>query len=253
MNISNIGFVLPVYNNAAVVKRCLDTLLATIPQELHQYVVISDDGSNEETQTLIHSYTDHNVVALFGESNQGYTANTNRGIEKALSLGCEYIYLLNSDLAFQPGWLQFSARYHTSNTLLSFFYSKEFTPGRLLNRHKKLAHKLEFSCVGIPARAFNELGLLASELPKGYYTDDDFCLRAMMAGFDLVALENRNNRYVSHECGVTFGKDKRNAVMRECSVIMEKKWRSILATTTSQEEKRIIQRYFSENFWVPDN
>ncbi len=90
-----ITIVIPNYNNAKFVARCLDSVVC---QDYHnKEILIIDDGSTDNSVNVIKKYiSQHSEVdiTLMEQKNSGATVARNKGIEKSSG---EYIIFLDSD------------------------------------------------------------------------------------------------------------------------------------------------------------
>lgn len=85
----------PVYNRAACVRECIDSILA---QTFLDYEIIAiDDGSTDGTQEVLRSYGDR--IKVLKQDNQGPEIARNLG---AVHAGGEYLAFLDSDDLFYP-------------------------------------------------------------------------------------------------------------------------------------------------------
>ena len=82
------------YNGAEWIKKCLSSLVEA-PVVDHKILVV-DNGSQDDTVTLIQNHFTQ-VQLLLPGGNLGFGKANNLGIEKALSAGADYIFLLNQD------------------------------------------------------------------------------------------------------------------------------------------------------------
>lgn len=81
---------IPVYNRAACVRECIDSILA---QTFPDYEIIAiDDGSTDGTQEVLRSYGDR--IKVLKQDNQGPEIARNLG---AVHAGGEYLAFLDSD------------------------------------------------------------------------------------------------------------------------------------------------------------
>ncbi len=93
--------IIPTYNGERLLPTCLNALRAqTYPSDRFEVIVV-DDGSRDDTQTLLaRDYPEARVVALSG--NRGLAAACNAGA--AIARG-EVLIMLNNDTEAEPGWL----------------------------------------------------------------------------------------------------------------------------------------------------
>ena len=96
-----IAVILPIYNVASWIKRCLDSLSAQTYQDF--FVVAVDDGSTDESAAIVEQYAGEKV--LIRQKNGGVAAARNRGVREALSRGADYIAFVDPDDAVHPEYL----------------------------------------------------------------------------------------------------------------------------------------------------
>jgi hypothetical protein len=96
------------YNDAQITLDCVRSVLKIDYPNLKVVVVdnASADGSALVLAKEIGAINDPRIELLLNERNEGYTGGNNRGIEKALAAGAEYIFVLNNDTIAEPGCLR---------------------------------------------------------------------------------------------------------------------------------------------------
>jgi glycosyltransferase involved in cell wall biosynthesis len=100
-----ITVVLPTFNRAHLISLCVDSLLLQTYQNWE--LIIVDDGSEDETATVIKRYTDARIRYIYQE-NAERSAARNNGIEHAKG---EWICFLDSDDEYQPNHLRELAKF----------------------------------------------------------------------------------------------------------------------------------------------
>ncbi|ELY60614.1 glycosyltransferase family 2 protein [Natronolimnohabitans innermongolicus] len=96
-----VSVVIPTYNRAETLPRAIDSALEQTMDDLE--VVVVDDGSSDETQSVLADYDDPRVRPIVHATNQGANVARNTGIEYARG---EYIAFLDSDDTWQPTKLE---------------------------------------------------------------------------------------------------------------------------------------------------
>jgi GT2 family glycosyltransferase len=94
------SLIVPVFNRAALTKRCLDAVLATVPAGTETIVV--DDGSTDETAEVLAEFAGA-IRPLRLRGNAGFANACNRGADEASG---DLLVFLNNDTEPNPGWLQ---------------------------------------------------------------------------------------------------------------------------------------------------
>jgi GT2 family glycosyltransferase len=95
-----VSIVVPVHGRAALTERCLDALLADLPESCE--VIVVDDASSDRTAELLRSYGERIRTIALAE-NVGYARACNQGAALA-SHGS--LVFLNNDTQPLDGWLQ---------------------------------------------------------------------------------------------------------------------------------------------------
>lgn len=235
-----IGLVIPVYNNSKLTTECLDSLIANQEHNPSFGIIVVDDGSTDDTQIVLEAYKD--IHKLKNDTNLGYLDTTNKGIQYARDvLDCDFILLMNNDLIFDADWLANLIKYSEQFDIVGYF---SHTKG--LVSEAKQTKFLEFSCVCISKKVFEEIGQLDSRYKMGYYSDDDYCLRALVAGFSLGVIPNTPAK-VTHLCGQTFGETKRKELIIDMYSIFADKWKQEAKTNNT------VKDYIKNVVYNPNN
>lgn len=88
-----ISVIVPAYNIAGYVEKCMDALIAQSFQEFE--VIVVDDGSTDQTPEILDSYAKREQrIQVIHKENKGVSAARNLGIEKAQG---EYILFFDGD------------------------------------------------------------------------------------------------------------------------------------------------------------
>ena len=97
-----ISVVIPVYNGARTLPAALDSVLV---QEHVKEVLLIDDGSTDETASVIRAYREKSdkIRYIVNEGNLGAAASRNKGVRLAQG---EYIAFLDADDYWEPGKLR---------------------------------------------------------------------------------------------------------------------------------------------------
>lgn len=200
----NLSVIIPAYNHATEVMRCLQSLWSTADPARTQ-VVVQDDASPEyDGPTLFGAICERNP------RNLGFPGNCNAGARRAAG---DVILLLNQDVfGAQPGW---------DVRLLDFF---EQTPragvaGPTLlfpdGRVQSVGGEFDLACqpyhlalgaanpdwepintarpvpwvtgaaFAVRRTVWEQLGGFDEGYVGGYWEDVDFCVRAQLAGYDV--------------------------------------------------------------------
>ncbi len=87
-----VSIVICTHNREGLIKRAIDSVLS---QSFYDYeLIIIEDGSTDNTHTIINSYSDERIKYYKNEVNRGITKSRNRGCQIAEG---KYIAMLDSD------------------------------------------------------------------------------------------------------------------------------------------------------------
>jgi len=92
----NISVIIPSYNSSQTIKACLQSL---IKQSLESEIIVVDDGSKDNTKSIIHSFA---KVKLLTQTHQGPAAARNLGAQQAKG---EILVFVDSDMEFDQNFL----------------------------------------------------------------------------------------------------------------------------------------------------
>lgn len=230
---NNISVILPIYRDIELTRECLNRCLPAIIAEKGRLVLINDASPEAGMQAMLEEFKAQNprtITLIRNPQNQGFTASVNIGLEVAEG---DDVVLLNSDVLTPRNWLQILRKEATRNkhigtiTPLSNNSTITSIPERNVGSDQFLrydvdiinqAFELELPlviaptgigfCMFISAQCLARVGKLDVEnFGKGYGEENDFCQRALKAGF-LNALTP--NLYCHHIGSVSFGKSTRS-------------------------------------------
>lgn len=278
------AIVTPTWNNEDYTIRCFDS----ISKNTQNYILIwIDNGSEHESRKKVKDFLDiRNIpyISIFNQENLGFVKATNQGIRKALELKAGYIILENNDTEVYGKWLERMIEVAKSNrkiglvgpitspctTLQSIIniekvYSKEDFPDlpkynddpeeyskkiSLLYNGQQIESKTElaFFSTLIKSSVIKDIGLLSEEFGVGFGDDNDYCIRAMKAGWKLFIAKDV---FVFHNHRTTFktiySENEIEEMLNKNSKIYSEKHSdfSINKKSEAEEESRKI---FSEYF-----
>ncbi|HEX9274987.1 MAG TPA: glycosyltransferase [Casimicrobiaceae bacterium] len=241
-----IDIVVPVYNAAADLVRCVESVLEHSKGDWR--LLLIDDAS---TDPAIIAYFSGlrarrlpRVTLLANDTNMGFTLTANRGFAQARPEAD--VVLLNSDTVVTRGWLDKLARCAASDprigtitpfsnnaeicSLPRFCANNPWPPDRnpeslvaALERaavptYPELPTGVGF-CLYIRRALLDAIGAFDPAFGLGYGEENDFCLRATAAGYRNVLCEDA---FVLHLGGSSFGDKRAGLAERNMALLLER-------------------------------
>ncbi len=199
-----VSIIILTFNQLEHTRRCLESIEkhTSMPFEL----VFVDNGSSDGTvdwlREQVRQHPQWKLIA--NDRNLGFSTGCNQGIKASRG---NFIMLLNNDVIVTDGWLSglleclesspgtgivgpmtnnisgiqkvHGAPYDDLSELDSF--SVDF---RIRNRHRRIPHRrIVGFCMLFRKGLADAIGLLDESFGSGNFEDDDFCLRAEIAGY----------------------------------------------------------------------
>lgn len=247
--------------------QCLEFLSAD-PEFNNWEVIIVDNASDSATrqQLEIAKQRYPQITIIFNDTNLGFSAGNNIGIKQAHG---NFIVLLNSDAFPPPGMIKKLVTHLESNDQLGMVGPVTnaagneqciYTPNG--NMSEKIetglryavsgnddvlsAYRLDFCCVAIPRRVFDQVGLLDEDFGRGYYEDLDYSLRVKAAGFKLGIAEDS---FVYHRGSASFAKvpfEIKQLMKRNKNLVLRKHGKNIIFQHKRQCNLAILSQYLAQ-------
>ncbi len=244
--------------------KCL-AALANDPDFKTWEVIVVDNASNSDTQQQLREaqirYPE--VDFVFNPHNVGFAAGNNTGIKQATG---DIFILLNSDAFPSPGMLARLVEHFAHDKHLGMvgpvtnaagneqcIYTKagnmedKIKEGLLYaasGGHETLsAYRLDFFCVAIPRRVFEQVGELDEDFGRGYYEDHDYSLRVKVAGYRLGVAEDS---FVYHRGSSSFGRipgETKALLKRNKRLVIRKHGADVIFYHVRQANLAILHQY----------
>lgn len=211
------------WNDVDLTRNCLQSLRECAYEPFE--VVVVDNGSDFPVVPVIEEeFPEVDVVAL--PENTGFTGGCNRGMERALELGADYVFLLNNDtlvdkdaagalvaaLEERPDVGMASALLlnpETPPTVQSFTGTVQLDRawlerphgGQPLTDEFRVVAETEFAsacAVCFPARTLRDVGMFDEALFTNW-EDYDLCARIRRAGLKIIVVGTAEVRHRRHQ------------------------------------------------------
>ncbi|MBX3006738.1 MAG: glycosyltransferase [Melioribacteraceae bacterium] len=195
------------YNALEYTKEFISSLLqhSTLDYEL----IVIDNNSSDETVNYLKSIEKNyeNIRVILNKENIGFPAAINQGL---LECNGKYIIIVNNDIVVTKRWLESLIEVAESDPKIGLVgpISNEVSGLQkdenakyksIEEMHKYAANvtktnkgeilnfpRIAFLCTLIKKEVIEKIGGLDERFTPGNYEDDDFCLRAQLAGFKTV-------------------------------------------------------------------
>ena len=199
-----VSIILISYNQYDFTKKCLTSILQY--SKLSYEIILIDNNSSDSTVKNIKK--DFPEVRLIeNKENNGFPKAVNQGITSAIG---DYVLLLNNDTIVTNGWLEklfevaesdktIGVVGPISNEVSGVQKDKELNYKTIdemhlyaasvkeKNKNKMLQFpRVAFLCTLIKREVIDKIGGLDERFSPGNFEDDDFCLRAQLAGYKTV-------------------------------------------------------------------
>lgn len=225
---TRVSIIVPVYNQLDYTELFIDSLIKFTGRGFE--LIIIDNCSSDGTKEYLKNLALENICVklIFNHENEGFPAAINQGILEATG---DYIVIANNDIVITDGWLkELIAAAETdpqiglvgpiSNSVSGFQIDRDAKYKSLEEMHAYAADvriknknnivefpRVAFLCTLISKKVIDIIGGLDERFSPGNYEDDDYCLRAQLAGFK--TLINRGV-FIHHFGSKSFKSDGEN-------------------------------------------
>ena len=254
------SIVILTFNGLEYTKRCVKSIRKHTP-EPHEIIFV-DNGSTDGTVKWLKTLEQENknYKLIENKQNLGFAKGCNQGIEAARG---EFILLLNNDVVVAEGWLSGMLdclknapdagivgpmtnnisgpqQIHDDSYRSVDYLDKYAALFREKHRHRRiLFRRIVGFCMLFKRALAEQIGLLDERFSTGNFEDDDFCLRADLAGYiSYIA----GDVFIHHYGSRSFigNKIDYSAAMSSNRKIIKKKW--TLSTSTPEGKKMVVIR-----------
>lgn len=272
------SIVIPCWNGLEYTRQLLESIEAYTPEE-HEIIFI-DNGSTDGTGEFLKEYVEKHANAALIENpkNLGFPKAVNQGMAQARG---QYICILNTDVIVTPEWLQglIECMVHRpgvgivgamtnsisgpqvypqgkySNTFQMVEFARSFRAS--FKKNYVPWYRIVFFCVLVSRECYEKIGNLDERFTPGNFEDDDYCLRAILAGF---------RTYFTHAVFVHHHGSKSHAGLENHQRLLvinqmkfESKWREWLkkhsrvsVCTIFKNEEKTIEQFLDRHLPIFD-
>ncbi len=253
-----VSIVILTHNELSSTKQCLASIEAHTSQPYELLLV--DNGSTDGTLDFLRAYaaTRDHVRVITNADNRGFSAGNNQGLSLAKG---DYVLLLNNDTIVTEGWLErmlaIFQRYPQTGIvgpMSNYVSGPQLVPNV---SYKTLTEMESFAaqwaaehagqstqvarvvgfCLLARREVIERIGGLDEQFGTGNFEDDDFCIRAALAGYEVRIAQDV---FIHHTGSQTFrsaGIDYRQSMQRNWE-LFKAKW-GIPADTPLEQGYRV--------------
>lgn len=116
--------IIPVYNAASYLRKCLDSVLNQTCKDIHIYII--DDGSTDGSSAICDEYAKFSQVTVIHQNNMGVSVSRNRGLAVA---SAQFIMFIDADDWIEPNTVEILQNAMKTN-------SADIVCGRMLMEYK---------------------------------------------------------------------------------------------------------------------
>ena len=223
------SIVILTYNNLDFTRKCIESVERNT-RAPHEIIVV-DNSSTDGTQRWLQEMQEKERihVCILNKENVGFPAGVNQAINAAAG---EYVLLLNNDTIVTKGWLERLIDVAESDQVIAIVgpmsnlvsgvqmdaTAKYKDIGAMHEHAAAVARanrgitmqspRVAFLCTLIKKKVIDTIGGLDERFTPGNFEDDDFCLRAQLAGFKTVVAKDV---FIHHYGSKSFGADGQEA------------------------------------------
>ncbi len=238
---STVSIVIPTYNQWEYTEQAIESIKKFT--DYNYEIIIVDNASSDKTIAELKKYPEIKIIA--NKENLGFPKAINQGILESKG---DYTLLLNNDVIVTQNWLSRMIEVADmqenigivgpiSNSVSGVQLDKNAKyksvkdmpkyAATIAERNKgKIVEfpRVAFLCTLIKKEVINKIGGLDERFTPGNFEDDDFCLRAQIAGYKTVIAQDV---FIHHYGSVSFKKNGEKKYAERLAVNKEKfvnKW-----------------------------
>ncbi|MBT2339000.1 MULTISPECIES: glycosyltransferase [Pseudomonas] len=240
-----VSVVVLTYNNLALTRACLDSLL-THSHYPNLEIIVVDNHSSDQTPGFLTAWAEGHPdrIVILNPDNKGFAAGNNVGLAAASG---DYLVVLNNDTVVTAGWVRGLLRHLRDNKdigIIGPITNNIGNEAKVSTRYNRIEdmhtesseltrlrmgegfeiNTLAFFCVMFPRSTYEQIGGLCEDYGLGFFEDDDYCRRVQQRGMRAFCAEDV---FVHHHLSASFNKlgaEKKRALFEKNKAIYESKW-----------------------------
>lgn len=256
-----VSIIILTWNALEYTRRCVASIqkYTTHPYEIIFVDNASDDGTSDYLKKLVAQ--NENFRLIINHENRGFAAGNNQGMKIANG---DYLLLLNNDVLVSEGWLnRLVSCAEMDNSIglvgpltncISGLQMVANVPyddpadfpqyaGRLAqaqDRRYAPRRRIAGFAMLIKRTLYNAIGGLDETYGSGNYEDDDYCLRATAAGYNIMVAEDA---FIHHFGSSTFKNNRIDyqQAMTTNQALFKSKWPDIDLNWLMERDQTLVE------------
>lgn len=237
--------IIPIYNAFDDLTLCVESILKHTDLTVHGLICINDKSPDERIRPYLDQLSGEHITVIHNEENKGFSANINIG----MSVSQRDVILLNSDTVVTRDWVEkmlacaYSDERIATVTPLSnnatlcsvpeFCEENEIPEGMTADDMAEVVEKASLErypqisvangfCMLVKRAVIQDIGNFDAEtFGRGYGEENDFCYRAIQAGYIHVMCDNT---FIYHRGTSSFVSEDKLRYIKEHQKILEQRY-----------------------------
>ncbi|MCI8917828.1 MAG: glycosyltransferase [Eubacterium sp.] len=245
-----VDIIIPIFNAYDDVLKCVESVWKWTDLKTHRLVLVNDCSTDTRIMPYLERQKGRGCIVIHNKTNQGFSAGINIGMAQSEDRD---VILLNSDTVVTKGWVEKMSACAYSNpwtgtvtplsnnaTLCSvpvFCKENRLPRGYTLDEFAGLIESASLKkypvipvangfCMFIKREVIRLIGNFdAKSFDRGYGEENDFCCRAIIAGYHHVMCDDT---YILHTGTSSFLEADKKKYMTEHEKILERRYPKLM-------------------------
>ncbi|MGN0482364.1 MAG: glycosyltransferase [Lachnospiraceae bacterium] len=250
MKVKTVDIIIPIYNAYEELQKCISSIKKWTDLQTNRLVLVNDKSSDERIRPYLDRLKQENIIVIHNEKNQGFSANINIGMQQSAS---HDVILLNSDTIVTKNWIEkmqacaysdptIATATPVSNnaTLCSvpdFCEENPLPEGYTVDEYAELIEKISQRiypvipvahgfCMYVKREVIKKIGGFDAEtFQKGYGEENDFCYRAIEAGYHHVMCDDT---FILHTGTSSFVSEEKQKLIQDHERILDERYPTLM-------------------------
>lgn len=250
MRNESVDIIIPVYNAYEDLVTCINSIKRWTDLNKHRLVIINDCSTDERMEPYLEKLKNENCRIIHNKTNQGFSSNINLGMAQSEDRD---VILLNSDTvvtqnwvekllacAYKDDWTATATPLSNNATLCSVPYfceDNDLPDGYTVDTYAALIEKSSLKkypqipvahgfCMFVKREVIKLIGDFdAQTFQKGYGEENDFCYRAVEAGYHHVMCDDT---FILHTGTRSFNEKAKKKYIQEHEKILDERYPELM-------------------------